>query len=173
MGGHQSAAAMKVEWLTPPHVLEALGPFDLDPCAPIPDRRPWETAAKSFDIDDDGLSRRWHGRVWLNPPYGRETGVWLQRLAEHGNGIALIFARTETEMFFDEVWAKASSVLFLKGRLTFHHADGSKAAANAGAPSALVSYGHEQAAVLEACGLEGAFVDLRKGAEQSLVDDLI
>ena len=23
------------EWLTPPHVLQALGPFDLDPCAPV------------------------------------------------------------------------------------------------------------------------------------------
>ena len=30
----------KNEWLTPPHILRRLGPFDLDPCAPI--NRPWE-----------------------------------------------------------------------------------------------------------------------------------
>lgn len=39
MGGHQSAAMLKDEWLTPPHILRALGPFDLDTCAPV--NRPW------------------------------------------------------------------------------------------------------------------------------------
>lgn len=42
MGSHQSARMKNDEWLTPPHVLKALGEFDLDPCAPI--TRPWEIA---------------------------------------------------------------------------------------------------------------------------------
>jgi hypothetical protein len=44
-------------------------------------------------------------------------------------------------MFFSEVWAKADAVLFLRGRLHFHYVDGTRAAANAGAPSVFVAYG--------------------------------
>ncbi len=40
----------------------------------------------------------------LNPPYGEQTERWLAKLAKHGNGIALVYARTETKMFFDSVW---------------------------------------------------------------------
>ena len=82
----------KDEWLTPPEIIKALGSFELDPCSPI--NRPWDTAAKHYTIEDNGLSLPWHGRVWMNPPYGDATEMWMQRLAEHGNGIALIFART-------------------------------------------------------------------------------
>lgn len=156
MGGHQSAAMLKDEWLTPPHILRALGPFDLDPCAPV--NRPWEMAAKHYTMLDDGLKRPWHGRVWCNPPYGRETGAWLARLAEHDNGIALIFARTETEMFFEHVWGKATSILFLQGRLHFHHVTGERAKANAGAPSCLVAYGADAARRLANCGIPGRLV---------------
>lgn len=80
-------------------------------------------------------------RVWCNPPYGSETGKWLKRLVDHGDGIALIFARTETRMFFDHAWNYADAVFFFEGRLHFHHVDGRRAAANAGAPSCLVAYG--------------------------------
>lgn len=153
IGGHQSARMAKDEWLTPPEVLEVLGSFDLDPCAPV--NRPWEMARDHFTVDCDGLQREWKGRVWLNPPYGPETGKWLGRLAGHGNGIALIFARTETRFFFDHVWGRASAVLFLKGRLHFYHVDGSRAKANSGGPSCLVAYGLENVKVLAECGLEG------------------
>ena len=159
MGGHQSAAMLKDEWLTPPHIIERLGPFDLDPCAPVV--RPWPTAARHFTMHDDGLKQPWHGRVWLNPPYGRETGTWLARLAAHGHGVALIFARTETEMFFGEVWEKASALLFIRGRLHFHHVDGTRAAANAGAPSVLIAYGPEDRERLAACSIDGQLIRLR------------
>jgi hypothetical protein len=45
--------------------------------------------------------------VWLNPPYGTSTARWLARMAEHGNGIVLIYARVETRMFFDYIWDRA------------------------------------------------------------------
>lgn len=156
MGGHQSADMMKDEWLTPPAILEALGPFDLDPCAPI--TPPWPIAAQAFTVRDDGLSRPWHGFVWCNPPYGRHTGAWLAKLAAHGNGLALIFARTETEDFVNQVWSKADAVMFLHGRLYFHHVDGRRADANSGAPSCLVAYGREAVARLEASNLNGSIV---------------
>lgn len=161
IGSHQSANALKDEWLTPPNIIQALGQFDLDPCSPID--RPWNTAAKHLTIKDNGLAQAWHGRVWLNPPYGAATAKWLDRLADHGNGIALIFARTETRMFFDHVWRKADGLLFIEGRLHFHHVDGSRAAANSGAPSVLVAYGHGNADTLRTCSLAGHYVELERG----------
>lgn len=158
MGEHQSAAALKDEWLTPPHVLLALGSFDLDPCSPVV--RPWAIAAQHYTIVNNGLSLPWQGRVFCNPPYGSETSKWLSRCADHGNAIALIFARTETRMFFEHVWPKAQALLFLEGRLFFHHVCGTRARANAGAPSVLVAYGEGNAAVLKGCSLAGRYVGL-------------
>jgi hypothetical protein len=146
MGGHHSAKSGKDEWLTPPWLLKPLGKFDLDPCAPVV--RPWDTASKHYTAEDNGLLFDWEGRVWLNPPYGRMTEVWLSRLASHGNGIALVFARTETRMFHRYVWPMADGILFLRGRLHFHHVDGTKAKMNGGAPSVLIAYGGLNAADL-------------------------
>ena len=99
MGVHQSSRMLNDEWLTPPEILGALGNFDLDPCSPI--IRPWDTAARHYSIEDNGLQQPWVGRVWLNPPYGRETGVWLQRLADHGNGIALAYGEHNVQALRD------------------------------------------------------------------------
>ena len=85
LSGHQSARMKNDEWLTPPEILRALGTFDLDPCAPIV--RPWETAAAHYTVADDGLSKPWAGRVWCNPPSGREAVKWLRRMRDHGNGL--------------------------------------------------------------------------------------
>ena len=125
------------EWLTPQNILNALGPFDLDPCAPI--NRPWDMAARHYTVADDGLSKPWAGRIWLNPPYGTHTFEWMERLAEHQEGLALIFARTETRGFHSTIWNKAHSVFFFRGRLRFCRVDGSQAQ-SANAPSCLVSY---------------------------------
>lgn len=125
------------EWLTPPEILRALGPFDLDPCAPV--NRPWPMAARHYTKLDDGLSLPWRGRIWLNPPYGKETFRWLEMLAEHRSGVALVFARTETRGFHSEIWNKAHAVFFFRGRLAFHYVDGHKGQ-SANAPSCLVSY---------------------------------
>lgn len=154
MSSHQSNAAGTTTWLTPPHILDALGDFDLDPCA-HPD---WPTAERLICLPEDGLSAQWEGRVWLNPPYGAQTWPWLCRLGDHGRGTALIFARTETVGFTSSVWDRADAILFLAGRLHFHRGDGQRAKANSGAPSALIAYGDEDAAILESCGLPGVFV---------------
>jgi DNA N-6-adenine-methyltransferase (Dam) len=123
VGGHHSHKAGKSEWLTPPEIIAALGPFELDPCAPLD--RPWPTAATHYTICDDGLKQPWRGFCFVNPPYGSTTRIWLDKLASHpGGGIALVFARTETEAFVSQVWERASSLLFLFGRLHFHHVGG-------------------------------------------------
>ena len=156
MGGHQSHNATTTTWLTPPHILSALGRFDLDPCG-YPD---WPTADRLICLPDDGLTAEWEGRVWLNPPYGNDGWRWLDKLAAHGSGTALIFARTETAGFVEQVWRKADALLFLHGRLHFHHADGARARANSGAPSVLVAYGREDAEALMEADLPGSFVRL-------------
>lgn len=88
----------KVEWLTPPVLVNKLGKFELDPCSPVD--APFFHTENNFTILDDGLKREWFGRVYLNPPYGRGMELWIEKLKIHGNGIALIFARTETRLFF-------------------------------------------------------------------------
>lgn len=161
MGSHHSARMGKDEWLTPPEIIVALGSwqaFDLDPCAPI--KRPWPTAQRHYTIEDDGLALAWNGRVWCNPPYGAETGQWLERCAEHRNATALIFARTETKDWIEHVWKRAHAILFLWGRLYFYHVDGRRAHANSGAPSALIAYDETNALALEASGLPGRVVRL-------------
>lgn len=162
MSSHQSARAGSTVWLTPPEILAALGRFDLDPCA-APEPRPWATADRHITLPEDGLRAEWHGRVWCNPPFGREASRWLARMADHGNGIALIPARTETAMFYSTVWAHAEAVLFMRGRPHFHRPDGSRAAANSGAPICLVAYGIANVAALERSGL-GVVVTVPRSA---------
>ena len=161
IGGHQSPKFGTDEWLTPPEIITALGPFDLDPCAPA--TRPWPTAHEHYTVRDNGLVKPWHGRVWLNPPYGapKSVGPWMQRMVAHGHGTALTFARTETELFFETIWKRATAVLFLRGRLHFHYVDGSRATANAGAPSVIAAYGVDDATRLEQSGIIGQYVKLR------------
>lgn len=163
MSGHESSMAETIIWLTPPEIIEALGgweSFDLDPCA-APPPRPFRTARKMNGFEDsDGLDMPWQGRVWMNPPYSSAIiRAWLRKLAAHGEGTALIFARTETEAFQAHCWAKATAMLFFAGRLHFYKQDGSRAPANAGAPSVLVAYGEADAQKLRLSGLPGAYVD--------------
>jgi len=156
--GNENANVTTTTWLTPPHILAALGEFDLDPCSPL--NRPWDTAKHHYTVDDDGLIQPWFGRVWCNPPYGREMIPFLEKMVMHdGGGIVLIFARTETKAFFDYVWDRADAILFLKGRLQFHYPDGRKGE-SAGSPSVLIAYGRQEAEVLRTCGLPGKFIDL-------------
>ena len=135
-------------WVTPKWLIDQLGPFDLDPCAC--ESQPWPCAEKQYTEIDDGLMKTWDGLVWCNPPYGRKLGDWLNRMAMHGNGIALVFARTETRAFFNYVWPSAMTLLFMKGRLTFCYPDGSepKKGHNSGGPSVLIGYGSTAAARL-------------------------
>jgi hypothetical protein len=137
LGSHQKTLGVSQSWITPKWIIDALGPFDLDPCAAEP--RPWDCARENYT--NHGLERPWSGRVWLNPPFHRySVGKWVQRLAAHGSGIALLHARTEAE-WFEPIWQNANGILFLADRLHFHYPDGRRAKANSGAPAVLISFG--------------------------------
>jgi len=146
-------------WLTPQSLLDKLGHFDLDPCSPK--EMPYKIADRFYSLEnnEDGLMLPWEGRVWLNPPYSNWV-PFMKRLKEHNNGLALIFARTETQGFFDHIWNDANSILFLKRRLKFSRLDGSLGGGST-TPSVLIAYGENNSEILENCGLDGKHVFLK------------
>ncbi len=86
--------------------------------------------------------------------------LWLEKLKFHGNGIALIFARTETKCFFQHIWNDADAILFVKGRIKFYHVSGVQGG-TPGAPSVFIAYGKENAVALKDSGIEGRFLALK------------
>lgn len=159
IGGHQKTVGATDTWFTPPHIIKALGEFDLDPCSHI--NRPFDTARMHYTIEDDGLKLPWFNRCYVNPPYNRYLiTAFLKKMSEHANGIALVFARTDRKDFHDYIFSSCDSILFLKGRLTFLDINGTKAPANGGAPSMLVSYGQDNVDALHESGLAGKHVFL-------------
>jgi hypothetical protein len=84
----------------------------------------------------------------------------MEKLKLHGNGIALIFARTETKCFFNHIWDDAHAVLFVKGRIKFYNLEG-KQTGTPGAPSIFIAYGKENASALKNAGIEGKYIELK------------
>ena len=64
--------------------------------------------------------------TWLNPPYTRSVGEWIDRLRDHGDGVALVFNRTDTDWFKR---SKADAYFFLQKRVKFLRASGERATA--------------------------------------------
>lgn len=134
-------------WLTPISLIETLGEFDLDPCA-FPNH---QTAKKLICLPEDGLKANWHGRVWLNPPYGKEQQAWLAKLKNHDNGIALIFARLETN------WIRpflTSGFFILNGRVSFLN-DRFQKETTAGVGSILIPFGRKNIGSILMSDLKG------------------
>lgn len=159
---HELAVGESVEWYTPPEIFDALGfSFDLDPCSP-PGGLPWIPASHSYSREDDGLALPWEGRVWMNPPYGKGMERWMQRFVEHGDGVALVFARTDVG-WFHELVGGIDAVCLIRGRLSFVDRECRRASANAGAPSMLLACGGESVQAIAGSRL-GLTVGLRMDA---------
>lgn len=111
------------EWATPQDFFDRVnaeyGPFDLDVCATAENAK----CARYFTKEDDGLKQRWKGVCWMNPPYGREIGLWVKKARRAGlfvkaTVVCLLPARTDTAWFHDYVYGKAK-IVFIRGRLKF------------------------------------------------------
>jgi len=135
------------EWYTPPALVASLGLFDLDPCA-----GPMTHARENWR--HDGLARAWFGRVWLNPPYS-DVRTWLTRMVEHGNGIAIVNARPETQWFQSTV-ASADAVLWILRRVEFLRPDGTTKHTPVG--QVLIAWGARNVDALESSGLSGLYM---------------
>ena len=124
-------------WSTPRDFFDKcaaeFGPFTLDVCA-TPDNAKCE---RFFTKEDDGLSKDWFGRVWMNPPYGREICAWMAKAVRERERseiiVCLVPARTDTAWWHD--YAMKGEIRFLRGRLRFGNAKSC-----APFPSALVIY---------------------------------
>lgn len=118
------------EWTTPQIIinktLELFGEIDLDPCS-NPDF-PNIPAKNHFTEKDDGLSKDWFGKVYMNPPYGRGLKKWIFYLCEQfetGNveeAIALVPSRTDTDWFKQ---FRECPRCFVFGRLRFANSENS------------------------------------------------
>jgi phage N-6-adenine-methyltransferase len=108
-------------------------PFTLDVCA-LPENAKCE---RYFTPEDNGLTKKWSGICWMNPPYGREIGRWMQKAfdaSEHGcTVVCLVPARTDTEWWHR--FSVRGEVRFIRGRLKFGGAKSS-----APFPSAIVIF---------------------------------
>jgi hypothetical protein len=170
---HEPPAGGSPEWYTPPAIFGALGlRFDLDPCAPALPAADWLPVERRYSPPVDGLLEPWEGRVWLNPPYARETGRWLGRLCEHGDGIALVFTRVDTPWAQSALRA-ADVVCFVQGRVEFVPGPGATVAgvdgrSRAGAPSMLLAFGEVCAAALHDSELGVVFAGAADPSQLSL-----
>jgi len=145
-----------VDWWTPPEIFQKLDmEFDIDVAAPI-GGVDWIPCKKYFTKEEDGLKQDWEGTVWCNPPYGRNTKKWLEKFVDHNQGVALVFARTDT-LWFHETVVNADAIVFMKGRVSFLNR-GQKSS-SAGAGSMLIGCGQESVEALYNSKL-GLFVDL-------------
>ncbi len=133
------------EHYTPLDIIEravaCLRGIDLDPCSNN-HAAPHIPATQHFTAEDDGLAQAWHGKIYMNPPYGREIARWVTKMGEeHKAGrvteaIALVPARTDTR------WWQAlrdHPVCLIRGRLRFVGECNTSAAPF---PSAIFYLGH-------------------------------
>lgn len=121
-------ASKSVEHSTPQDLFDNLNKefgFTLDVCATNLNAK----CLTYFTREDDGLSRGWGVETcWMNPPYGREIGKWVEkayRASLHGaTVVCLLPARTDTRWWHDFVNDNAE-VRFIRGRLRFGNAKNS------------------------------------------------
>lgn len=151
------------EWHTPPDVIQrvvqVLGEVDLDPCSNSSEH-PNVPAKKYYTAFEDGLSQTWEGRVYMNPPYGREISDWIDKLLEeHRRGnvtqaLLLLPARTDTQWFQT---LREFPRCFIFGRLKFSGHDNA-----APFPNMMVSVGCDRAAFMKVFGEIGDVYELAR-----------
>ena len=102
--------------------LDRLFHFTLDACA-IPENA---KCAVFYTPEQDGLSQRWTGTVWCNPPYGRKIGEWVRKayqsvVSQDAECVVMLLpARTDTRWFHDYCYMnKFAQIRFVRGRLKF------------------------------------------------------
>jgi ParB family chromosome partitioning protein len=129
-------SSRSVEWYTPAvyidAVREVLGEIDLDP-ASCTLANETVRAHRYLTMDDDGLQHPWHGRIFLNPPYGRTQGqsnqdVWTRKLIEewelqHVQAAILLVNACIGDRWFNVLWDYP--LCFADRRIRFNSPTGS------------------------------------------------
>jgi phage N-6-adenine-methyltransferase len=129
------------EWFTPPEYIElarsVLGDIDLDP-ASHQQAQQTVRATQYFTKAEDGLTREWHGRIWLNPPYAQPaiahfvSKMVAERLAGHVNAAIMLTHNYTDTAWFHEAATTADAICFMRGRVKFYEPEGEIAAPTQG-----------------------------------------
>jgi hypothetical protein len=168
---HTEPSRSNDRWLTPPEVIVPLGRFDLDPCgAP---GHPTARRIYTLEAGDDGLRDPWHGRIWLNPPYGKTMRTWVERLGQHGFGTALIPAAMGTKLWQEVLLPEASAIHFYRHRIKFLRRDGEDDSMVSPQASCIVSFGDFDAEMLVGAGLRGVVFDLTERVGRRIATDIV
>ena len=123
-------SSASVEWYTPREIVSAardvLGGIDLDPSS-CEAANATVQATTYYTAEDDGLTKSWHGTVFLNPPYGGHAGMFVATLIDaHTRGdvpgaIVVLSDHAVSNGWFAPLWDHP--VAFI-GRLAFDTPDG-------------------------------------------------
>ena len=115
-------SSAKDDWETPQKLFDKLDAefhFSLDAASSDENAK----CEKHFTAEDDGLEQNWGGQtVWLNPPYGRQIGKWVQKAFEESRKpnttvVCLLPSRTDTTWF--QNYCLLGELRFIKGRIKF------------------------------------------------------
>lgn len=114
-------SSKKDDWETPWEFFEKYNKkynFELDVCANKTNKK----CDSYFTVEENGLLQSWEGKTcWMNPPYGRQIGKWVQKAYEESKRgatvICLLPARTDTKWFHD--FCIKGNIEFIKGRIKF------------------------------------------------------
>ena len=108
-------------WATPQDFFDVINKefnFTVDVCATAENTK----CSLFFTPEQDGLKQKWEGICYMNPPYGRSIGKWIQKAynssKEGAVVVGLLPARTDTKWFHEYIYNKAE-IRFIKGRLKF------------------------------------------------------
>lgn len=157
VGSDPSSHNSENTWFTPFEIVKPLGQFDVDVCTMS--FRPFDVAKNHFEFDNgqNAFTLDWEGFVWMNPPYGKEIAPFIEKFKQHGNGIALVFARMGTPWM--QKWlSDGEGVFFLRKRIVFIDKHGVKGKANAGCDSCFLYVGEEAKQRILNSGIEGVLI---------------
>jgi site-specific DNA-methyltransferase (adenine-specific) len=114
------------EWETPQWLFDVLDNefhFTLDPCC----QHNTAKCGKHYTIMEDGLSHDWsQDIVFMNPPYGGRTGLWIQKAYDECKKgsivVCLIVSSTDRSYWHDIIFPFATQIRFIRGRIKFGEA---------------------------------------------------
>lgn len=136
--GHTDKDQLKIDWQTPGYLLDAVRayfggaiPFDgataadnpcgaLSFCSPVPLQEGITNGGEH--VSSDGLSHDWPQQVWINPPYGKATRVWLPKMRDSAPGremVGLLSCSRWEQDYFMTMYAQANAVCFIRKRVKF------------------------------------------------------
>ena len=117
------------EWATPQSLFDKLDAefhYDLDVASTDENTKCYQ----HYTQKDNGLIQPWQfiskSACWMNPPYGGQTGLWIQKAHEESRKgatvVCLIVSSTDRSYWHDFIFPFAAQIRFIRGRITFGEA---------------------------------------------------